>query len=332
MAMMANPIAARLTTKTVQHLAKATATTAVTTAVSNRIVTNIRTSSAARIHNRPIHSESTTSSVKLLLRDLRELDTSSLCDAHKTITTGRTDDDGRDAVQIKLMNSTIRPMNQPNRFGTGTQDVMVGVARTVAFTEPDDFLPVMRALALEAKADEVLVVNTLSSKRAVAGEIFAAEARRKGLAGIVIDGPVRDTAYLDGTSDGCGHGEASAGGDGIPASVAPVAMRIYSTGTTPYSGTTQSPGEMQPSVVTCGGIEVRPGDIVVGDNDGVIVGAPEAFFELVPVAQTIQRIEQELVEGITTVGRSQSLASMTNLENHVRDRLEGKPSNLEFRT
>jgi len=188
---------------------------------------------------------------------------------------------------------------------------MVGVAHTVAFTEPNDFLPVMRALALEAKSDEVLVVNTLSSTRAVAGEIFGAEARRKGLAGIVIDGPIRDTAHLDqdDSSTEC--------------------MRMYATGTTPYSGTTQSPGELQ-TPVACGGVEVRQGDIVMGDDDGILVGSFDAFSELIPIAKTIQEIEGTLVDGITCPTKG-SLASMTNLEEHVQRRLEGKACNLEFR-
>ena len=203
------------------------------------------------------------------------------------------------------MDTSIRPMN--HRFDS-TPSIMAGVAKTVSFTEPNDFLPVMRALALEAQADEVLVVNTLSSIRAVAGEIFVAEARRKGLAGIVIDGPIRDTAHLDDLRS-------------------TMPMRMYATGSTPYSGTTQSPGELQ-IPVTCCGVEVQPGDIVVGDDDGVVVGSVEAFSELIPIAKSIQDIEAKLVDGIA---ENNSLASMTNLEEHVQQRLEGKDSNLEFR-
>ena len=100
------------------------------------------------------------SSLQTLLRDLRQLDTSSLCDAEKTIGS----DEGRNG--IKLMNGTIRPMNHIHRqhpvdgANVNVNVVMAGVARTVAFTEPNDFLPVMRALALEAEMDEVLVVDT----------------------------------------------------------------------------------------------------------------------------------------------------------------------------
>lgn len=262
---------------------------------------------------RRIHS-STSSSLQTLLRDLRQLDTSSLCDADKT-------KNGQSGSAIRLMDTTIRPMNH-RRFDSacGGTTIMAGVARTVSFTKPNDFLPVMRALALEANADEVLVVDTLSSTRAVAGEIFVAEARRKGLSGIIIDGPIRDTAHLNqdnSNSDDKKSGERAT----------PLTMRIYATSITPYSGTTQSPGRMQ-QVVNCGGVEVQPGDIVVGDDDGVLVGTFSTFSEIVPIAKKIQDIETKLMDGIHS---SSSLASMTNLQEHVQNRLEGKASDLEFR-
>lgn len=264
---------------------------------------------------------STASSVQTLLRDLRQLDTSSLCDAEKTLANSheRKGENG-DISGIQLMNDTIRPMNHL-KGKTYASAVMAGVARTVKFTEPNDFLPVMRALALDAQPDEVLVVDTLSSTRAVAGEIFVAEARRKGLAGMVVDGPIRDTTHLDPD-----HSEDDP---------TPTAMRLYATSVTPHSGTTQSPGKMQPSVVNCGGIEVRPGDLVVGDQDGVLAGDVASFSVLVPIAQTIQQIESELMDRITSTSPSSgenTLESMTNLDEHVQRRLEGKDSALEFRT
>lgn len=280
------------------------------------IIQLLKTTTKGSIHNYrqyvlvhyPIQRRSmSSSSVQNLLLELRQLDVSSLCDADKS--------DGDESV-IKLMNYTIQPKNHLH-----SSSVMVGVARTVSFTEPNDFLPVMRALALEAKTDEVLVVDTLSSTRAVAGEIFVAEARRKGLAGIVIDGPIRDTAHLD----DCSYLSSNNEGNGTTTTT----MRIYATSVTPYSGTTDSPGKTQ-EVVTCGGIEVRPGDIVVGDDNGIIVGEASTFSKLIPIAKKIQQIESKLIAGITS-SEEKSLASMTNLEDHVRHRLEGKLSNLEFR-
>ena len=287
------------------------------------IIQLLKTTTTGSIHNYrkyvfghyPIQRRSmSSSSVQNLLLELRQLDVSSLCDADKTL--GSNDDD--ESV-IRLMNCAIQPKNH---LQSGS--VMAGVARTVSFTEPNDFLPVMRVLALEAKTDEVLVVDTLSSTRAVAGEIFVAEARRKGLAGIVIDGPIRDTAHLD----DCSYLSSNNEGKGT-ATTTTTTIRIYATSVTPYSGTTDSPGKTQ-EVVVCGGIEVRPGDIVVGDDDGIIVGEASTFSKLIPIAQKIQQIESKLIAGITS-SEEKSLASMTNIEEHVRHRLEGKLSNIEFR-
>jgi len=88
----------------------------------------------------------------------------------------------------------------------------------------------------DAQTDEVLVVNTQNSNRAVAGELFCAEATRKGLTGILIDGPARDIVHLQKYNS----------------------VRLYSREISPYSGTTQSPGKMQVPV-ECGGVQVQPG-------------------------------------------------------------------------
>jgi 4-hydroxy-4-methyl-2-oxoglutarate aldolase len=179
---------------------------------------------------------------------------------------------------------------------------MAGVARTVQLSEKDDFLPVLRGLD-ESQANDVLIVNTLSSSRAVAGELFCAEAERKGLSGIVIDGPARDTTYLSNHS-----------------------VRFYATAISPYSGTIQSVGKMQQTVM-CAGIEVNPGEIVVGDSDGILVGSFDSFRRLLPVATTIKDTEEKVREGISS---GSSLTSMTNYEEHLSRRLAGQDSALEF--
>jgi regulator of RNase E activity RraA len=241
--------------------------------------------------------------IQNLLQDLRTVDTSSLCDADKTISSNV-------KHLISVMDTqTIRPMNHHinlNLTSNNPKIVMAGIARTVQFTEQNDFLPVLRGLQ-EAQKDEVLVINTLSSTRSVAGEIFCAEACRKQLAGIIIEGPVRDTRYLS--------------------NYPPV--RIYASSSTPYSGTTQSVGRMQCPVV-CGGVAVQPGDIIVGDEDGVLVGSADSFQTILPIAKQIQEMESKLLHGITSESKK-SVASMSNYDDHLLHRLQGKESKLEFR-
>ena len=213
---------------------------------------------------------------------------------------------------------------------------MAGIVRTVQFTEPDDFLPVLRGL-VESQPNEVLVVDTYRSTKAVAGEIFATEAARKGLAGIIIDGPVRDVSNVCNTMTTTNN-TTSGANEQFP-------LRIYATHTTPYSGTIQSVGLMQTPIPlksksTSGGeamdVDISPGEIVVGDSDGIVVGAIKTMEKLLPVARTIQKTEQKILELLSqsTVSASittTSLADLTNYEDHIRRRLNGEESQLEFR-
>src|SRR5687767_7225805 len=141
---------------------------------------------------------------------------------------------------------------------------MAGPAFTVV--AEDDHLPVMSALA-EAAPGDVLVIATNGGSRAVFGELFATEARRRGLAGIVADGLCRDLRGLRGI--------------GLPA---------FARGTSPRSGTTASRAGSG-ARVSCGGVDVSPGDIVFGDDDGLLIAAAERIEAALETAESIARSE-----------------------------------------
>ena len=101
---------------------------------------------------------------------LANLETSLLCDADK---------------DLRVMDSGIRPVR--------TDLKLVGTAYTVSCH--DDFLAVIQTLQ-EAEPGDVLVVDGQGGKLALAGELFATEAARKGIEGIVVDGAVRDVETL----------------------------------------------------------------------------------------------------------------------------------------
>ncbi|HEV2875605.1 MAG TPA: RraA family protein [Thermoleophilaceae bacterium] len=178
---------------------------------------------------------------------------------------------------------------------------MAGPAFTVL--AEDDHLPVMSALA-EAGSGDVLVIATNGGSRAVFGELFATEARRRGLAGIVADGFCRD---LRGLRD--------------------IGLPVFARGTTPRSGTTVSRSPLG-STVLCGGVEVSPGDVVFGDDDGVLIASAERIAAALETAELIGRSERAV---LAAQARGEALSGLTNFEEHVAALDRGEASALAFR-
>src|SRR5262245_49651616 len=181
-----------------------------------------------------------------LLGRVAAIDAAALCDASK---------------DIRVMDPGLRPVTSFRQ--------MVGRARTVRCR--DDFLAVIRALC-DAGPGEVLVVDGGGGTRALAGELFATEAARRQLAGIVIDGACRDTAKL-----------------------ATLPIPLYARWVCPAAGTAERLGATQGPVV-CGGVSVGPGDVVVGDRDGIVVLSEAELLALLPRAEEVQRTEARVME------------------------------------
>jgi regulator of RNase E activity RraA len=178
---------------------------------------------------------------------------------------------------------------------------MAGPAFTVV--AEDDHLPVMGALT-EAAAGDVLVIATNGGSRAVFGELFATEAKRRGLAGIVADGYCRDLRGLR-----------------------EIGLPVFARGTTPRSGTTVSraaPG----TPVACGGIEVSRGDILFGDDDGLLVATAERITGALETAELIARSERAI---LAAQARGEALHGLTNHDEHVAALDRGEASVLTFR-
>lgn len=163
--------------------------------------------------------------------------------------------------RLGTMVSAIRPVTPLVR--------LIGIARTVRCF-PGDYLTLLRALA-EAREGEVLVVDGGGMvEAALLGKLMAIEARRKGVSGFVVDGAVRDVAGLEAV--------------GIP---------VFARGLTPRIGTAEHLMETQIPVI-CGGASVQPGDIVHGDEDGVVVIASQRLRAVTARALEIKRSEAEV--------------------------------------
>src|SRR5215510_3644776 len=206
-----------------------------------------------------------------------QLETSCLCDAKKT---------------LRCLDANIRPISLGLKFA--------GTAFTVACC--DDFLGVIKALQ-DAKPGDVLVIDGQQGRKALAGELFSTEAKRKGLAAMIIDGAVRDIG-----------------------TIREMRFPVYARSIFPTSGTTAKVSHNQ-IPISCGGVTVFPGDIIFGDDDGVVVVSEAEVIELLPIAEEIQRKESEAMRQMST---GKSLLHMLNIDEHLALVATGKESKLRF--
>lgn len=123
---------------------------------------------------------------------------------------------------------------------------LVAMACTVKVPTGDNLM-VHKALDVALRGQVVVIDTSGSARNAVVGDMIANKARHRGIAGFVIDGFVRDLA---GVQDA-----------GLP---------VFARGVTPIGPFHRGPGEIN-YPVCCGGVVVNPGDIVLGDADGVVV-------------------------------------------------------------
>lgn len=143
---------------------------------------------------------------------------------------------------------------------------VAGTAFTVD-VRPGDNLMIHAAIAL-ARPGDVLVVDGKGDRTAaLMGTIMMTACRRRGIAGVVMDGAVRDSLEIEEM--------------GFP---------VFSVGTNPNGPTKNVAGRIGHAIV-CGGVAVRAGDLVVGDADGVVVIERERVEALLPLAR--RKVEDE---------------------------------------
>lgn len=149
------------------------------------------------------------------------------------------------ARDIGQIDPAIRPLNPP-----GKQKLLFGRAVTV-FCEPPDFGAVIHALEYVQKGDVLMISAAANRDFAMIGDVLGGYLRARGCAGIVCDGAVRDVGTLAAWSD----------------------FSVYSRFITPRGPMSAERGSVNGPVVI-GGHTVHPGDVVIGDDDGLVALSP----------------------------------------------------------
>jgi 4-hydroxy-4-methyl-2-oxoglutarate aldolase len=208
---------------------------------------------------------------------LGRVDTTSLVDAERA---------------LRVLPGSIRPLRPGLRFA----------GRAVTVEARADLMSVIEGLRASGPGD-VLVVAAGSLEHAVAGELFGAEAVRRGLAGWVIDGLCRDSRALRAL--------------GLP---------VFARGVAPTAfGARKAPVVQGP--VRIGPVEVQPGDLVVGDDDGVVVGSVEVMAGALERAEAIQQREDALA---VLLRAGSSLFDHLDYDRHREAVVAGEDSRLTF--
>ncbi|MDP4026890.1 RraA family protein [Methylobacterium sp. NEAU 140] len=159
----------------------------------------------------------------------------------------------------------IRPMHRSG--------ALCGPAITVR-TAAGDNLMVQKAVDLARPGDVVVVAAGGCLERALVGEIVSRHAAARGVAGFVVDGAIRDLDVVE-TSD----------------------LPIFARGVSARGPTRQGPGTIN-APVTLGDVTVHPGDLIVGDRDGIVVVPCASAVAVAAAARALAQRERDLLAAI----------------------------------
>jgi regulator of RNase E activity RraA len=168
--------------------------------------------------------------------------------------------------RMRVMNYAIKPLNQPGVH-------MAGSALTVR-THPSDNLLVHKAMDIARPGDIIVVDASGDTEHAIIGEIMSFYAKTKGIGGFVIDGAIRDRI-----------------------GIAKLGLPVFAKGTTPRGPYKEGPGEVN-TTISCANVPVSPGDIIVGDDDGVVVIPKDEAHVIFEKALELSSKEEEAMRSI----------------------------------
>lgn len=157
-----------------------------------------------------------------------------------------------------LMRPYLRPIYPAAR---------VAASAVTVSCQPGDNLMIHAAIEVCRPGDALVVVTTSESTDGMFGELLATSCQARGVVGLVIDAGVRDVADLTAMS-----------------------FPVWSKAVSAQGTVKASPGSVNIEIV-CAGAIVRPGDVIVGDQDGVVIVKREMAAEVARLGAA--RIEKE---------------------------------------
>lgn len=190
------------------------------------------------------------------------------------------------AVDVTKATCQIDPAIRP-LCAAGRQPRLFGRAVT-ARCEPPDFGAVLHAIDLLEPGDVLVIAAGGDAVTAMIGEILGGQVRRRGGRGIVCDGAVRDVAQLAVWAE----------------------FSVFARSVTPRGPVGVTQGVVN-GPVTIGGRLVRPGDLIIGDDDGLVALDPDAIREYIAAAEAKLLREEEWQ---TSLAEGRSVAATFGLE------------------
>ena len=150
---------------------------------------------------------------------------------------------------------------------------MAGTAITVR-AAPGDNLFVHKAIDLAEPGDVIVVDAGGDLSNAIIGEMMLAHARNRGVAGIIINGAVRDLGAISINS-----------------------LPVYAAGVTHRGPYKNGPGEINVAIAI-DGMVIEPGDIIIGDEDGFLCVPLDAASDILALAAEKHAAENQQAEKI----------------------------------
>jgi len=163
---------------------------------------------------------------------------------------------------------------------------MVGPAVTVQTFE-GDWAKTVEAIDTAQSGDVIVIYNGGSDRVAPWGELATLSCLNKGVSGVVIDGAVRD---ID--------------------DIRKLEFPVYARAVVPNAGEPKGFGEIN-AEISCAGQTVRPGDYIVGDDNGIVVVPKERAYEIARRSVEVEKNESRIRDEIT---RGSTLSKVLRLE------------------